>query len=316
MCLIISKLRDVILPKAEYLKNGVENNSDGIGVAYWKNGGNEVTIKKDFRNINKLIKWIPKNITKKDALIIHFRNATNGLADKGNRHPFPLTKNWKLLRKTNLTCKIAVAHNGVIFEYSINKAKYSDTQKFVMDILSDDKIKNNLSNRAIRKLIENFISNDRLAFLDNSGKITLFGEFEKHKNIFYSNGSYKKYKLTEDEKVSLQDDVYLNGRSMSVVDNLYERNWGVTTTEAFSGYCEICLEKKLVRFVFHEDTNQSYSACKECEKKLKRGFFKSKNTNLNKLEQCGSCLNHFKKKELRKYGDLRICDICINASKY
>jgi len=118
MCLIIAKNSKVNLPPIKYLKNADFYNPHGMGIAYWKYGSKEVFIKKDFKNIKPFIKWFKKNISKKDACIIHFRFATSGLVDNGNRHPFPLTKNSSILRRENFKCKVAVAHNGIINQYS------------------------------------------------------------------------------------------------------------------------------------------------------------------------------------------------------
>lgn len=321
MCLIIGKSKGVALPKADILKNGQERNSDGIGIAYWKYGSNEVTIKKDFETVGRLIRWLPKHVEKKDALIIHFRSASSGLVDKGNRHPFPLTKNWKLLRKTNLKCKIVVAHNGIISQYGpryyAHPQKYSDTQKFIMDILSDDQIKNNLSRKAVKKLLKNYIGNDRLCFLNSRGTMTTLGEFEKDKGLVYSNASYKKIRpyssrfLGNEEKISLRDDIYLNDRLSSTVDRVYEREFGIIVQEPYMGQCDLCLKKTALTDIYDYTNQQNYGVCKECRKKrFANGCLKPQKSNSKEQTQCGSCLDWYKRKELTKYGDLYLCKTC------
>lgn len=190
MCLIVSKNKGVALPKEECLENAAQNNPDGIGIALHKEGSNEIIIKKDFTGIYTFLGWLHNNVSINDSVIIHFRVATSGLKDEGNRHPFPITKNKELLRETNLVCQSAVAHNGVLIAYD-KHVTYSDTQKFILDILSDDEIKNNLANPVIQKLLNNFLSHDRLAIMLSDGTQILLGEFNVNDGISYSAYSYK-----------------------------------------------------------------------------------------------------------------------------
>jgi len=190
MCLIISKPKGVALPIKKHLVEAEKNNPDGIGIAYYKNNG-IVRIKKTFRNVHSLYKFLKANITAEDILLIHFRIATSGKVDKGNRHPFPITLNKQLLRKEELSCRFAVAHNGVISQYGGHK-KYSDSQKFIIDILANKRIKYNLLDRSIQKLICSYISPDRLSILTYEGNLILLGKHIEDKDgCFYSNDSYE-----------------------------------------------------------------------------------------------------------------------------
>ena len=190
MCLIIAKPKGIDLPKREYLENGLETNRDGIGVGVRKEGANEILIKKDFVDIDDFYPWLINNVTKEDTLIIHFRMATSGLKDEGNRHPFPITDDKILLRQTNLLCQQAVAHNGIMREYS-NHATFNDTQKFIMDILSDMGIKENLKNPTIQKLLKSYLKGDKIAIMLSDGDLILLGDFNETDGINYSTYSYK-----------------------------------------------------------------------------------------------------------------------------
>ncbi|KKL59601.1 hypothetical protein LCGC14_2213680, partial [marine sediment metagenome] len=127
----------------------------------------------------------------------------SGLVDTGNRHPFPVTDNPEEIRKDNLTTKLAVAHNGIFFKFTSRGGEgrntdHSDTQNFVMEILSDNVVKNNLSNPVIRQLLEEFIGSSKLAFIDKTGFINLFGNYETEEaegggKIYFSNSGYKSY---------------------------------------------------------------------------------------------------------------------------
>ena len=297
MCLITVKTINSELPKDEHLIEGESTNSDGIGIGYWKSGSNEVAIKKDFFNIHMFLNWFHENIKKEDACIIHFRWATHGLKDAGNRHPFPITKNKELLRKTDLVCQMAVAHNGVISDYA-RHVKFSDTQKFVLDILSDDSIKNNIDSPAIRKLVSNFLGNDRLSILNNKGEIYLFGDFEKEGDIFYSNGGYQTYKYSgnflgfRDNRRSFVDDEEKTQKETKFLNSTITEEY-----EGFTDVCEGCKQKKFVRYIeIKNDTGEEFTAllCKKCRRAIRTGQLIVENS---------------EEKEEKIEGD-EICDMC------
>jgi hypothetical protein len=257
MCLITVKCSGAKLPKDEHLVEGEKSNSDGIGCCYWKKGSNTVVIKKDFVTVHQFITWMHTNINIEDVLIVHFRWATSGLKDAGNRHPFPITKDWTLLREANLNCQFAVAHNGVFTEYS-NHVKYSDTQKFIVDILGDEAIKNNLENQTVRKLIASYISTDRLAILNSEGTVYMFGDFETEEDIFYSNTSYK---------------IAINrfGAGWWNKDKDKDKNDNMSSLDV----CEGCGEKHWIsyfdEFIIEEYQNVDGFFCKKCRKNLRKG---------------------------------------------
>jgi ribosomal protein L37AE/L43A len=244
MCLIAVKNQNKELPKKEYLYNGYINNPNGVGIALLKANRTLGYIKKDFKDFGSFYNWIITNVNKEDMLIIHFRLATSGKTDEGNRHPFPITKNKILLRKLELYCRFIVAHNGVISEYNGNK-KYSDTQKFIIDILAN--VKNKLGSKTILKLIANYIGGDRLAILDSiAQKIIMVGEFKEDEGIFYSNSGYKYSKE------------YKGISSYSPLSKWID--------EDEEDYCELCGSKKKIRY----DDYVQLLVCKKCQKKLKK----------------------------------------------
>jgi predicted glutamine amidotransferase len=305
MCLISVKTIGADLPIDEDLKEGESGNKDGIGIAYWKNNTKEVLIKKDFLNIDTFLLWLHENIKKEDSCVIHFRYATHGLKDMGNRHPFPLTKNTELLRKTELVCQSAVAHNGIISEYNRHET-YSDTQKFILDILSDDTIKNNLESEGIKKLISSFVGSDRLAILTNTGKIHLWGDYEKEKDIFYSNSGYKrKNYLTRMYHQYYKSDM----DGYDYVNKDLNKNW-----EGFKDRCEGCLENKFVRYVevVKENKNSELrKLCKKCRKKSKKGDLDLGVDTSKESEECAYCQKEYPLENMNDYQQIRICDDCL-----
>lgn len=299
MCLIAVKPCGIKLPKDEYLKTAERKNSDGMGIAYWKHGTLEVKIKKDFINIKELLDYIHSNITEEDALVIHFRLATHGLKDIGNRHPFPISKDGNLLRAPFLICDSAVAHNGVIREYGIH-ATYSDTQKFIMDILSSDIIKNNLENPTIQKLVNHFIDGDRLAILQKDGFIWTFGEYVEEDGILYSNSGYKPF-------LNLSHSSYWNNH------NYYDDEYGYDN-RSFMEECEECKKRKWVMFSeikIDETTSRYLRLCKGCRKKLRKENRKTKKDEVEKI-QCDICTLFYEENKVDLIDEVHICKGCQN----
>lgn len=315
MCLIAVKVPGAKLPKDEHLINGEQHNSDGIGIAYWKKDSTDVNIKKDFKNINDFLDFLHKNIKEEDACLIHFRYATHGLKDEGNRHPFPITKNKELLRKTELICQSAVVHNGVISEYN-KHTKYSDTQKFVLDILSDDSIKNNLESPAVRKLVLNFLGGDRLAILINTGVIYLFGDYEKEDDIFYSNKGYtyqtrKNFEVTRNNWNGYYD--YSDDGENYKTEITPKEKFLLKGFDKWEGYmdiCEGCLEKKHVRYTEIEGHNVAFRLCKGCRKRIRKGKLKMPNKTELFDEMCQCCNEWLPREELKLYQNYLLCLTC------
>lgn len=314
MCIMLVKQEGVDLPTEKHLRNCEIRNKDGIGVALLKFQTEEIVIKKDFENIDGFLAWFYSNVTKEDNCIVHFRLATHGLVDAGNRHPFPVTKNKELLRQTESICKMVVAHNGVISEYR-QHATYSDTQKFIVDILSDEAIKTNLESASVRKLISNFIGTDRLVVLSSDKKVYLWGTWEKEGELFYSNDGYKDVEVPAFWR-NYNSTSLVNGKWVSTMrDEHYE----------YQDVCDGCGEGKKTQ-LYSNQMGAYYALCKSCRKKMKKGKLQIGNdtiaeteqshlTELEKIsiseQQCESCLEWFDKAEMTNYYGSHICNKCL-----
>lgn len=277
MCIIIAKDKNIALPDRDSLYNSYLHNKDGIGVAVLKSDYQKVMIKKDFKNFDLFYNWITENITTEDIAILHFRIATSGKVDLGNAHPFPITNNKKLLRKTLLYSNFAVAHNGVIAQYSYTKSKYSDTQKFIIDILANIKYK--LDNHAIIKLVESYIIGDKLAIIDSKQrKLILIGNYIEKNGLFYSNSSYREHKPVIVETI-----------------NPYKNNPNNTIDKRdYLQYCDICNRNKKAYYMEY----YSCYICKDCRKQ--------------NLEFCDVCFDILPKKDLLPFENGYLCQMCFN----
>jgi hypothetical protein len=289
---------------------------------YWKPNTTDVHIKKDFLGAKEMIQWVHENINLEDVLVIHFRLATHGLKDIGNRHPFPITKNTELLRKPELVCQIAVAHNGVLANYG-HHAKFSDTQKFVLDILSDECIKNNIESEGVQKLISSFIDGDKLAILRNDGVCYRFGEWVKNDGIFYSNDGYKPYSWVREGFNNIRDwrsdyetrDSFISQQETKLLNCSVNKNMEKTKDAAWVSECDGCHEKKFVRYV--EINDNAFVLCKKCRRDYKKGRLKLGGVEEIEAEQiCDSCGEFSSEKELIDIaldGGMKICTVCHMA---
>jgi hypothetical protein len=300
MCVIALKLEGVKLPTDDHLRNCELRNRDGIGIALHRKNATEILIKKDFKDVEILISWLKENVKPEDTCMIHFRFATHGLKDEGNRHPFPITKNKEMMRQTELVCQMAMVHNGVISQYG-TETKFSDTQQFVMDILAEEAIKNNIGVPAVQKLISNYIEKDRLAIMLNAGMVWMWGEWIKVDDIFYSNDSYEapKWIWTQENKKN-----YSGFKNYSYKDN-----------------CDGCGKHTHVLLIEGKET-QYWSLCKKCRKlfykgKLELTIGKSLNKfdnkpDLNAEKQCESCYDWIENDKILTYYGAKICQKCMD----
>lgn len=278
MCLIVVKPSGIDLPKEDYLKRGYRKNPDGLGVAFFKEGNRFVKIKKDFKKDEELIDYIKGNVSKEDLLVVHFRSATHGLKDEGNRHPFPLTKNKELLRKLEVDCKSAMAHNGVLSQYCERDKTFSDSQKFVLEILSDPVVKHNLDRQSIQDLINDFLNGDRLAIINNKGELYLMGDFEEDEGIYYSNDGYKPPKTFPTANIynnKNRQSNYPYGRN-NHWDSIYgyqekaiEDNRNKKKDYLVISHCEVCGKKKSLKNIEYKENR--YMLCKKCRRKARKG---------------------------------------------
>jgi len=335
MCLITVKEAGCELPLEQHLKNGETRNSDGIGIAYLKENEHLFTIKKDFKAFKDFYEFLTLNIKKEDFLIVHFRIATSGLKDEGNRHPFPVINDKEKIRAPNLSCKMVMAHNGVLSQFSPAKKigliddKFSDSQKFVLEVLSSAPIKNNLDVRGVQILINDFLNGDRLVTVDSQKNVWYFGEWNREGDILYSNASYEtpKYNFRRNHSTVKR---YNNGQYDHWESEYFKK--GTAPKLPFLKpelECENCKDKKKVKVV--KTDGVEIELCKKCrrkfwknklcldkiidEKKIEEQIIENmldKETTQETNEQCASCLMPILKTEGSHIisDGYKVCDKC------
>lgn len=129
MCLLIYKPAGAEIPK-DYFKNAQDDNPDGFGLAYVKDG--RLNVFKGLMKPKKAIAAIERN---SDVdLLIHFRRASPNMKVTGPMcHPFLVTSKTHELENGKPRFFFAIAHNGKL-SYPNTEDK-SDTACFVDDII-------------------------------------------------------------------------------------------------------------------------------------------------------------------------------------
>jgi hypothetical protein len=174
MCIIVVKPFDQPLPSKEIIKICFENNADGAGYMYRRGG--IIHIVKGFFDVEAL--WKSLQGVKDEDVCIHFRWATHGAVNRGNCHPFPLTKSVNEMRNTRAHCTIGIAHNGIISGMKPSKI-ISDTMVFIKNIEQD------------KKLTHQFMKGDGKFCVMTSEKTLLIGDFIYDKGCYYSNDGFR-----------------------------------------------------------------------------------------------------------------------------
>lgn len=191
MCLIIIKPNNINFPKEEILYKAFKANPDGAGLAY--NTNNKVYITKGYMTYNHFIEYYRKiisNISKDSALLIHFRKASRGKVNPELTHPFPITDNLEVLKKTFIKTNYAVAHNGTIKEMDkfLKKNRgLSDTILFIQKYLSlISENENWFTKECNLKLIEFLLGDGRIGIIDSNGCVKTIGQFYEYDGLLFS----------------------------------------------------------------------------------------------------------------------------------
>lgn len=193
MCIIAVSKKGIRQPSFDQLRNMFDNNPDGAGYMYARNG--KVHIHKGFMNWEDFIRNVKnENFTKDDPVVYHFRISTQAGVNPQMTHPFPLTDNLKLCEKLDLTCPTGIAHNGIITMTSFAKeTRFSDTAYFISWYMSK-LIRNpsEITDPFVGDMIET-LTNSKWALMDGlTGDIVTLGKFQNSKGLLFSNYSYSK----------------------------------------------------------------------------------------------------------------------------
>ncbi|MCH7922583.1 MAG: class II glutamine amidotransferase [Nitrospinae bacterium] len=173
MCVIAIKKKGVPVPSDGTLRKCFEANPHGAGMMY--------LTKRCVRVRKGLMTWKAFKAAHDslrfgdDSVVVyHFRKATRDNVNPGNTHPFPVTKDVDVMRRTDGRYKMAMAHNGTLRNHPSDGM--SDTQLFVRDVLVAPVVRENLHDASVRELIEGYISGSLVAILDADGLLHTLGD--------------------------------------------------------------------------------------------------------------------------------------------
>ena len=213
MCVIVYKPIGKKLPSENTLKKCFDKNPDGAGYMLPING--KVIIHKGFMDFNDFVNDIKKTVydnklnVEETPMVLHFRISTQGGAQRGLCHPYPVCRDYEQMRALASECDMALCHNGIISSCSTNECygghwdnktktwvsgtyrrlDYNDTMTFIKDYASlvIDGDQYFAKNDAKCELLERLCEHGKLAIMNSKGYVKLIGQFFEENGIFYSN---------------------------------------------------------------------------------------------------------------------------------
>ena len=195
MCIICVSRSGVRQPGEATIRAMFLNNPHGAGYMFARDGW--VTIHKGFMDLDDYLRAIrEEHFTAADSVVYHFRISTQAGVNPEMTHPFPLSNQPARLRRLDQSCRIGVAHNGVIrLTSDPNNKRYSDTAIFITDYLSHI-IRRRADLRDQRVLDSIFqIAQSRFAIMDGGGYIATVGKFIDERGLLFSNASYLPWRM-------------------------------------------------------------------------------------------------------------------------
>lgn len=189
MCIIAIKPQGKALFPDTMIKAMFENNHDGAGFMYAKDG--QVHISKGYMTLPLLQSALTAlGDVSEYPLILHCRIGTHGDKSQANTHPYPVSSLVDDLENLRIDCQLGVVHNGVISGL-IPRAKINDTMEYILDVIAPLQT---LNPRAyldsMGQLILSTTCKSKLAFLDGTGEIVTIGDFVDFDGYRFSNASY------------------------------------------------------------------------------------------------------------------------------
>ena len=194
MCIIAVSKRGVKQPTLQQLQNMYNNNPDGAGYMFARNG--KVEIHKGFMTWEDFKRAITAEKFKdEDPVVYHFRISTQAGIKPTMTHPFPLTTDLKLCEKLDIvSCPVGIAHNGIIhLTTDYKQTRFSDTALFITEYMTKlIRHPSDMHDAAIREMIDT-LTNSKWALMEGkTGDIETVGNFINVKGLLFSNNTYKR----------------------------------------------------------------------------------------------------------------------------
>jgi hypothetical protein len=190
MCLIIVKEEGQSLASKAMLSKVWEKNPHGAGIIYKKNDTSKYKMIKGMMTLKDLMRVIDElNLTDKDFIAYHLRWATSGDVDQKTTHPFVVHDDAKYVNALSVEegeKSMFVMHNGVIHDLNDKQAKESDTQRFIMEYISQLSVRNIFHCQVTKALIEKFIDGSRLLITHPMHGRIKYGDWHEHEGFSIS----------------------------------------------------------------------------------------------------------------------------------
>ena len=191
MCIICVSKSGVRQPGEATIRAMFHRNPHGAGYMVARDG--RVEIHKGFMDLNDYLRAIrTEHFTAADSVVYHFRISTQAGVNPEMTHPFPLSNQPGRLRSLDQSCRIGVAHNGIIrLTSDPNNKRYSATAIFIADYLSQI-LHTRADLRDRRKLSVVYqLAQSKFAIMDGGGYVATVGEFIHERGLLFSNASYR-----------------------------------------------------------------------------------------------------------------------------
>ena len=166
------------------------NNPDGAGYMVARHG--MVSISKGYMDFGEFLNAVRReHFTERDSVVYHFRISTQAGVNPEMTHPFPLSNRLERMEKLDTTCRIGVAHNGVIrLTADPDNRRYSDTALFITQYLRVlIQRREDLRDRRVLDTVWN-LAQSKFAIMDGGGYVATVGEFLNQDGLLFSNASY------------------------------------------------------------------------------------------------------------------------------
>ena len=190
MCIICVSKSGVRQPTVTELNTMFRNNPDGAGYMVARHG--MVSISKGYMDFGEFLNAVRReHFTERDSVVYHFRIRTQAGVNPEMTHPFPLSNRLERMEKLDTTCRIGVAHNGVIrLTADPDNRRYSDTALFITQYLRVlIQRREDLRDRRVLDTVWN-LAQSKFAIMDGGGYVATVGEFLNQDGLLFSNASY------------------------------------------------------------------------------------------------------------------------------
>ena len=190
MCIICVSKSGVRQPTVTELNTMFRNNPDGAGYMVARHG--MVSISKGYMDFGEFLNAVRReHFTERDSVVYHFRISTQAGVNPEMTHPFPLSNRLERMEKLDTTCRIGVAHNGVIrLTADPDNRRYSDTALFITQYLRVlIQRREDLRDRRVLDTVWN-LAQSKFDIMDGGGYVATVGEFLNQDGLLFSNASY------------------------------------------------------------------------------------------------------------------------------